>query len=129
MRRLTSIICVFASLALSLPSCEDSRAQEPAKKNEAFYRDQWARENGGETEVRLPDGTRCDIVTETHAIEVEWANKWYEGFGQALWYGFQLNKKPGVVLILRKKDDRKFLFRIQSLADHHGIELKVWTVE
>lgn len=98
------------------------------KKNEAFYRDQWAKANKGKTEVRLPDGTRCDVVTKTHAVEVEWAHKWYEGFGQALWYGFQLNKKPAVVMILRNEKDRKYLFRIRSLAAHHGIDLKVWTI-
>lgn len=27
------------------------------------------------TEVTMPDGTRCDIVTETHAIEVDFADK------------------------------------------------------
>lgn len=97
-------------------------------KNEAYYRDAWAKQNGGKTEVINPDGTRCDIVTKTHAIEVEWSHKWYEGFGQALWYGFQTNKKPGVVMILRNEADRKNLFKIQSLAAHHGIELDVWTV-
>ena len=35
-------------------------------------------------EVRLPDGTRCDVETKTHAIEVDWAHKWYEEFAQSL---------------------------------------------
>lgn len=109
-------------LALALPSLAE-------KKNEAFYRDAWTEKHGGQTEVRLPDGTRCDIVTETHAVEVEWAHKWYEGFGQALWYGFQLNKTPGIVLILRNEGDRKFLVRIRSLAAHHGIDLRVWVMD
>lgn len=127
---------VVAALAISaqaliVVSCEEVRSApvpEPEKKNEAYYRDLWAKKNKGRTEVRLADGTRCDVVTETHAVEVEWANKWYEGFGQSLWYGFQLNKPAGVVLILRSEVDRKYVLRIQSLAAHHEIKLKVWTI-
>ena len=50
----------------------------------------------GETEVVLPDKTRYDVVTETHAFEVEFASKWCEALGQSLWYSFQLNKKEGI---------------------------------
>ena len=32
--------------------------------------------NTAQTEVVAPDGTRCDILTNTHAIEVDFANKW-----------------------------------------------------
>ncbi|MDB4370251.1 hypothetical protein N9Z23_03065, partial [Akkermansiaceae bacterium] len=56
-----------------------------AKKNETY---QWALQNNGKTEVRLPGGIRCNVETPTHAFEIEWANKWYERFGQSLWYGF-----------------------------------------
>lgn len=52
-------------------------------ENEAFYRDLFAKKNGGKTEVVLPDKTRCDVVTATHAVEVEFASKWCEGLGQA----------------------------------------------
>ncbi len=55
-------------------------ASAEIKRNEAFYQDAWAKKHGGKTEVRLPDGTQCDVVTETHAVEVELAEKWAEGF-------------------------------------------------
>ena len=98
------------------------------EKAESFYRDAWAKRNGGKTEVRLPDGTRADVITKTHAVEVDFAEKWAEAFGQALWYSFQTNKKPGIVLILRKEEDRRNLFRIQSLAAHHKIEIDTWVI-
>ena len=101
----------------------------PQKLSEAFYRDYWAKKKGGlRTEVRCPDGTRCDIVSDKYAIEVDWAYKWYEGFGQALWYGFQLNKKPALLLILRSSADSKFVIKVNSLAKHHGIDLQVETI-
>ena len=42
---------------------------------EPYYQDIAAKKYGGETEVTMPDGTRCDIVTEKHAIEVDFADK------------------------------------------------------
>ena len=43
--------------------------------NEAEYRDQWAQDHGGQIEFTLPDQTSVDILTETHAIEVDYAKK------------------------------------------------------
>jgi hypothetical protein len=37
-------------------------------------------------EVVMKDGTRCDILTATHAIEVDFAKKWAE----ADWAEFKL---------------------------------------
>jgi len=42
----------------------------------------------GETEVTLSDGSRADIISTSHAIEVDWSNKWTEGVSQSLWYAF-----------------------------------------
>jgi hypothetical protein len=36
------------------------------------------REQGGQIEVVLPDKTRCDCVTNTHAIEFDFGSKWAE---------------------------------------------------
>jgi len=98
-------------------------------KRESEYQKEWAETNGGQLEYRLPDRTRCDILTETHAIEVDFAPKWSEAFGQALWYSFQTGKKPGIVLILRKKADRKHLIRLESLIQHHQLDIKVWVID
>ncbi len=45
---------------------------------ESFYQEQYAKKLGDKTEVTMPDGTRCDILTDTHAIEVDFADKWAE---------------------------------------------------
>ena len=41
----------------------------------------------------MPDGTRCDILTDTHAIEVDFANKWAQAIGQSLNHAMQTGKK------------------------------------
>jgi hypothetical protein len=51
-----------------------------AKQSERYYQTQYADKIGGRTEVVMKDGTRCDIVTSTHAIEVDFAKKWAEDY-------------------------------------------------
>jgi hypothetical protein len=48
-------------------------------------------------EYVLPDKTRCDCLTPTHAVEVDFGPKWHEAIGQSL-YNLQTGKKVGIVL-------------------------------
>jgi hypothetical protein len=38
---------------------------------EKWYQEEWCEAYEGQVEVVLPDGTRCDCVTDTHAIEFD----------------------------------------------------------
>jgi len=55
--------------------------------------------------VVLGDNIRCDIVTATHAIEVDFADKWTEAIGQSLSYVLQLNLKPAIALIMEVENE------------------------
>ena len=61
-------------------------------------------------------------------MEVEFASKWKNSIGQALWYGLQTNREPGIVLILRDRNDYRYLQMLQSALDFAGIgqQIKVW---
>lgn len=48
---------------------------------ERVYQEAWCAKNGGITEVVLSGGSRVDCLTETHAVEVEFAPKWKEAIG------------------------------------------------
>jgi hypothetical protein len=89
----------------------------------------WLNDTGfnGQTEQKIQGG-RADIVTDIYAIEVEWAHKWKESIGQAMWYGMQTNKKPGIVLLMRSIDDRKYGIMLESALRHAGIynQFQVW---
>jgi hypothetical protein len=50
---------------------------------EKWYQEKWCRQQGGQIEVVLPDKTRCDCVTDTHAIEFDFGNGWAEAIGQS----------------------------------------------
>jgi len=48
------------------------------KYPEKWYQKKWCEEQKGRVEVVLPDGTRCDCVTATHAIEFDLGSNWAE---------------------------------------------------
>ena len=75
-------------------------------------------------EVILPDKARVDCVTATHAIEFDFAPKWAESIGQALYYGEVLQKQPGIVLIIENLEkDQKYINRVKTVAVKNGITL------
>jgi hypothetical protein len=41
---------------------------------EKWYQQKWCEAHKGQVEVVLPDGTRCDCVTDTHAIEFDFGS-------------------------------------------------------
>ena len=55
---------------------------------EKWYQEKWCEEQKGRVEVVLPDGTRCDCVTDTHAIEFDFGNNWAEAIIMSIPYRF-----------------------------------------
>jgi len=78
--------------------------------------------------VVLGDNTRCDIVTPTHAIEVDFADKWAEAIGQSLSYGLNLNLKPAIVLIMEQENDERHFIRINTIIDHYQLNIEVFPI-
>lgn len=76
------------------------------------------------TEYRLDDGTRVDCLTDEFAIEFDFALKWAESVGQALYYSLKTGKQPGVVLIMENDGDDRYFDRLNALAVKYNI--KVW---
>jgi len=80
----------------------------------------------GQTEVVLNDKARVDCLTDQYAVEVDFAEKWAEGIGQALFYGVKTGRKPGVLLILENDGDERFIERLNLTAEKYGIT--TWTI-
>jgi len=93
---------------------------------ESWYQKNVATKWNAKTEVRVANG-RVDIVGANYATEVEFADKWKEAIGQALWYAFQTNKKAGIILICEKPEDHKHAMRLRSVIQHNKLDIKVWT--
>jgi len=98
-----------------------------AQHTESDYVNLIVKELGGEREVSVQSG-RVDILNNQYAIEVDWANKWKQSIGQALWYAQQTNKKAGIVLILRDKKDYKYFIQLSSTLSTFGLadRVRVW---
>ncbi|MFT4686663.1 MAG: hypothetical protein ACJATN_002299 [Neolewinella sp.] len=96
-------------------------------QSEASYIEALATHLGAQTEVAVTSG-RVDIETATHAIEVERAHKWKESIGQALWYGLQRNKQPGIILLIESPAQRKYAIQLGSALDYAGLgnSITVW---
>ncbi len=94
---------------------------------EAWYQAKWC--TNGEIEHILPDRTRVDCLTATHAIEVDFANKWYEGYAQGLWYACNTGRKAGLLLIVENPDkDMQYFHRANRMRDHYGDPLDIWVI-
>lgn len=81
----------------------------------------------GQTEVSM-EGGRADIINGEYAVEVEFARKWKEAIGQSLWYGLQMRRKPGIVIVMQTLQDRKYGIMLQSAIDYAGLTdmIRVW---
>ena len=95
---------------------------------EKWYQDKWCAENKGQAEVVLADQTRCDCITESNAVEFDFARKWYEAMGQALYYSMLTGKRAGIVLIIESESDLKCFERMKSTIEYFNLPVDYWTV-
>ena len=95
---------------------------------EADYQRKWCDDRRGRAEVVMPNGTRADCVTETHAVEFDFGSKWLESIGQSLNYAEQTGKKAGIVLICRRPRDRGRLRSLRNLIRFYQLPVNVWSM-
>ena len=95
---------------------------------ESWYQKRWCENRKGVVEAPLSYQTRCDCLTETHAIEFDFAKKWAEAIGQSLWYASQTGMKPGIVLIIERDKDQKYVDILLATIQFYGLPIDVWTM-
>lgn len=111
------------ALALAVASC----AASTPRKLEKDYQRPWCEAHMGRLEVVLDDKARVDCLTPTHAVEFDFAKKWAEAVGQALYYAEKTGHRAGIVLIVGPKDGR-YVNRLRWLIDSSNLPVDVWTV-
>jgi hypothetical protein len=52
-------------------------------------------------EVRIGLQRRADCISDTHAIEVDWHDKWKDAIGQSLAYSAETGLRAGIILVCR----------------------------
>jgi hypothetical protein len=87
---------IFANLVFSLPPAASQSTQQLNMKalQERFC-------EGMVVEWTLASRRRVDCLSLTHAIEVDWAEDWTKGIGQALAYSAETTREPGIILICK----------------------------
>jgi hypothetical protein len=98
------------------------------KMYERDYQQIWCDDNKGQVEVVMSDGTRCDCLTETHAIEFDFGKKWAEAIGQSLNYSRLTNRRAGIVLII-SEEDLRFWNRMNAIITHFNLPIDTWIME
>lgn len=96
---------------------------------ERYYQDIDCKKKGGKVEYRLEDKTRVDCLTDNKAIEHDFARKWYECVGQALYYGMQTKRQPACGLIIEKSTDLEYFERAQTMITYWKLEVEIYTIE
>ena len=109
-------------------SLNNFKPNKVIKYREADYVDYACPKLNGVIEFSLDDGSRVDCETDTHSIEFDFAKKWAEAIGQALYYSSKTGKKAGIFLIIVKKRDWNNLEKITRVIKTQGIDVKIWTI-
>lgn len=91
------------------------KSQANAKKKEKYYQDIHCSNIRGIAEYKLEDRTRIDCLTNTKAIEHDFAHKWAECSGQAIYYAQRMNLKPVCALIGTEKQFKRYIPRIETI--------------
>ena len=107
--------------------CLSAISVDAQRISEATYANLINQTLRGEREHKVTSG-RVDILTNEYAIEVERADKWKQSIGQALWYGLQTSRQPGIVLILEEPADYKYYIQLNTALDYGGLDdhIRVW---
>lgn len=98
-------------------------------QTERHYQERYC--DGLELEHVLPDRARVDCLSDTHAWEVDFSDKWAEALGQSLYYAAETGLLPAVLLICRQQPQTclAHVRRLQRAAIHWDITIVVWLVD
>jgi len=97
-----------------------------ALASEKKYIEEWCKRNKGTTGYYIDGGSNIDCLTEEYAVEFEFAKKWPEAVGWALYYSIKTDKRPGIVLIIKDKEDYAYLKKLLNVSETYDIQ--VWTI-
>lgn len=112
---------IFILITILLTSTNWCQAKHLYTEKE--YQTVWCNSHGGILEYKLDDGTRVDCLTETKAIEFDFAPKWAECIGQSLYYAQKTRKTPVCGLIMENPiKDIYYLKRLRYVGYKKGIK-------
>jgi hypothetical protein len=120
-------LTLFLWVAITLLNTTPIYARQNSEK---YYQELWCLDKG-ETGYILPDRSKVDCLTDTHAIEVNFADTYKDAIGQAIYNSRITGKKPGILIIIEKDSDYKYLPSLGADLRHIKLKdkIKVWTIK
>jgi hypothetical protein len=83
----------------------------------------------GAMDVRMADGGTADCIASTHVAMLQFAPKWGEAIGPALYYSLLTGKKAGIVLIIKEQSDLEHWKRLNTTIEHFQLPIKLWKID
>lgn len=124
------ILIVPCTEAIGYDYPKNSATSAKHLHNEASYQHAWCKAKGGTEEYVNKDFTRVDCLTSENAVEFDFARKWAESIGQALYYQYMTGKKAKVVLILENPTrDMVYYNRVKELSKLYCFDTEYVTPE
>ena len=119
-------VTIFATL-LSF----SANSQQIRQANEADYNRAYCIQLNGALEAAYKQRNskvRVDCLTSSHAIEVDWSDKWAESIGQSLNYAILTRRNAGVILICRRtvRTCSNHIQRMKVTVRVHRLPIDVW---
>ena len=102
------MLCSALSACVLQPAIDEPSGRMTAK-TEADYVALVCPRLGGVPEYRTSVGARIDCLTDSQAIEFDWANKWYEGVTQAMYYAMLTERQAAVALIEKGPNPQRYI--------------------
>jgi len=119
---------IFVSLLFFLGIVLSIRCE--AKYEKDYQREFASRFPEAQVEYILPDKARIDILTPEYAIEVDYAKKWAEAIGQALYYARCTGRYPAILLIVRADgSDDKYVRRLHKALELVKVPVIIFFIE
>jgi hypothetical protein len=113
------LLLIFVLLLLAASSCPN---------REIHFKNIFSKYINGKLNVSLDDyKNTVDIVSDTFAIDVEFASNWATSVGHSLYAATKLNKKAAILLITYKDYDGKYVDILMPIANKYNIT--VWTMD
>lgn len=94
------------------------------KMKESRYQEIDCSKRKGKVESIIKGG-RIDCETEYFAIEYDFAKKWAECLGQALFYSAYTSKVGLCILIVENNKDFKYIKKLEKAIEYHGLHIGV----
>lgn len=122
------IFILIVLILISLPVMAKQRIYA-----EKVYQTQWCNQHNGTMEYVITSKSgvkrRVDCLTDTMAVEFDYANKWHECLGQAIDYGTYTKRQGACILIVEKEKDSRYVNLLRQTIQKKNLDIRTRTVK